>query len=213
MVQASSEYTPNDAFDLGKMYGVQNFNRKFVYNSYMVWQDPYFKGQRGFLGRAAGGWSIAPLMTAANGQPVYCGTQTEAQSFGSADGANYFSNEQCVFTSKYTGHSASHYGITGSNGIGTSVVGSTTGQEINMFKDPASIWNQVRAPILGIDTRTPVRVQSLVCPTERGYERAEKLQSLRINQHHAGYDLHQRLQPQRSLRWRNGPLQPRRLGR
>jgi hypothetical protein len=155
VVQASSEYTPNDAFDLGKMYGVQNFNRKFVYNSYMVWQDPYFKGQKGILGRAAGGWSIAPIMTAANGQPVYCGTQTEAQSFGSADGANYFSNEQCVFNTKYTGHSTSHYGVTGSSGIGTSVVAATTGQEINMFADPASVWGQVRAPILGIDTKNP----------------------------------------------------------
>jgi hypothetical protein len=159
-VQATSEYTPNDAFDLGKMYGVQAFNRKFVYNSYLVWQDPYFKGQRGILGRAAGGWSIAPIMVAGNGEPVYCSTQSGAQSFGSADGNNYFTNEQCVFTSKYTGGNSSHYGITGGNDayenpVGTGVAGPTTGQEINMFKDPVSVWNQVRAPMLGIDTKNP----------------------------------------------------------
>ncbi|MGD0891718.1 MAG: carboxypeptidase-like regulatory domain-containing protein [Terracidiphilus sp.] len=160
VVQASSEYTPNDAFDLNKMYGVQPFNRKFVYNSYMVWQDPYFKGQRGILGRAAGGWSVAPIFVAGNGEPVYCGTLTGGQSFGSADANNYYSNEQCVFTSKYTGGNSSHFGITGGtdsfgHSVGTQVEGAAVGQEINMFKNPVSVWNQVRAPMLGIDTKNP----------------------------------------------------------
>ena len=160
VVQASSEYTPNDPFDLDKMYGVQNFNRKFVYNSYLVWQDPYYKGQQGFLGRVIGGWSIAPVMTAGNGEPVYCNTQTDAQGFGGGDGANYFDNEQCVFTSKYTGGNHSHFGITGGtdpygNSVGTAVEGAAVGQQINLFKDPVSVWNQVRAPILGIDTKNP----------------------------------------------------------
>jgi hypothetical protein len=160
VVQASSEYTPNDAFDLGKMYGLQPFDRKFVYNSYLVWQDPYFKSQRGVLGRMMGGWSRAPIMTAGSGQPIYCGTQTEAQSFGSADGNNYYTNEQCVFTSKYTGGHSSHFGVSGGtdpfgNSIGTAVEGASTNQQINLFKDPVSVWNQVRAPILGIDSKNP----------------------------------------------------------
>jgi hypothetical protein len=160
VVQASSEYTPNDPYDLSKMYGVQNFNRKFVYNSYLVWQDPYFKGQRGVLGRALGGWSVAPIMTAGNGEPVYCNTNTDAQGFGGGDGANYFDNEQCVFTSKYTGSSHSHYGVSGGadsfgNSVGTAVEGAASGQQINLFKDPVSVWNQVRAPILGLDTKNP----------------------------------------------------------
>jgi hypothetical protein len=159
VVQASSEYTPNDAFDLRKMYGVQNFNRKFVFNTFLVYDEPFFKGQQGLLGRAAGGWSLAPVFTMGNGEPIYCGTQTEAQSFGSADGNDYYSNEQCVFTSKYTGGVHSHYGITGGtdpNGIsvGTGVTG-PGGQAVNMFKDPVAVWNQVRAPILGIDTKNP----------------------------------------------------------
>jgi hypothetical protein len=159
VVQASSEYTPNDAFDLSKMYGVQPFNRKFVFNTYLVYDEPFFKSQQGVLGRAAGGWSLAPIFTMGNGEPIYTGTWTGAQSFGSADGANYFSNEQLVFTSKYTGGVHSHYGVTGGtdafgNSVGTGVVGPGP-QAINMFKDPVSVWNQVRAPILGIDTKNP----------------------------------------------------------
>jgi hypothetical protein len=158
-VQATSEYTPDDAFDLKKMYGTQAFNRKFVYNSYFVYDEPFFKGQQGFLGRAAGGWSLAPVFTMGDGQPLYCSTQTNSQSFGSADGVNYASNEQCVFTSKYTGGVHSHYGISGGtdaygNSVGTGVAG-PGGQAVNMFKDPVAVWNQVRAPMLGIDTKNP----------------------------------------------------------
>jgi len=159
-VQATSEYTPNDAFDLSKMYGVQAFNRKFVYNSYMVWQEPYFKGQQGILGRAAGGWSLAPIFTTGNGEPMFCGTQTGGQSFGSADASNYFTDEQCVFTSKYAGGNSSHYGVGGGpdafgNSVGTSTAPGPATRSVNMFKDPVAVWNQVRAPILGIDSKNP----------------------------------------------------------
>jgi hypothetical protein len=153
VVQASSEYTQNDAFNLGAMYGNQNFDRKYVYNTYIVASEPWFKGQQGFLGRAAGGWTFAPIFTAGSGPPVYCNTWTDAQSWGSGDGADYFSNEQCVFTSKYNaGHSA-HFGVTGdaTTGVGTG----TSATPVNLFKDPLSVWNQVRAPILGIDTKNP----------------------------------------------------------
>lgn len=156
VVQASSEYTPNDPFNLGAMYGQQNFNRKFVYNSWIVAQEPWFKGQNGLLGRAAGGWTFAPIFTAGSGEPVYCSTLTDAQGWGSGDGVNYFDNEQCVFTTRYNaGHSA-HYGVTGSTDpYGNSVGSQTALTAVNMFKNPAAVFDQVRAPILGIDTKNP----------------------------------------------------------
>jgi carboxypeptidase family protein len=158
-VQATSEYTPNDPFNLDAMYGVQPFNRKLVFNTYMVWQDPYFKGQQGLVGRFVGGWSVAPIFTAGNGQPLYCNTNTDGQAFGGADGANYFDNEQCVFTSKYSAGVHSHYNVNGGtdsygNSVGTATAGSGSAA-VNMFKDPVAVFDQVRAPILGIDTKNP----------------------------------------------------------
>jgi hypothetical protein len=155
-VQATSEYTPNDAFDLSKMYGLQAFNRKFVYNSYMVYQPPFYKGQQGLMGRIVGGWSFAPVFTAGSGEPLYCDTVTDGQSFGSSDTNNYFTNEQCVFTSKYTGGNSSHYNVAGdaTTGVGTATAGSGS-RAVNMFKDPLAVYNQVRAPILGIDSKNP----------------------------------------------------------
>jgi hypothetical protein len=138
------------------MYGVQAFNRKFVYNSYMVYQPPFFKGQQGLMGRIAGGWSLAPVFTAGSGEPLYCDTISDGQSFGSADANNYFSNEQCVFTSKYNGGNSSHYNVAGdaTTDVGTATAGSGS-RAVNMFKDPLAVYNQVRAPILGIDSKNP----------------------------------------------------------
>lgn len=161
-VQATSEYTANDPFNLGAMYGLQPFHRKFVYNTFVVWKTPWYANQSGLLGRIAGGWQLAPIFTAGSGEPVYCNTQTDAQGFGSGDGNNYFDNEQCVFTSKYNAGNSAHYGVSGStdafgNNVGTSVAIAANGNPvaINMFKNPVSVWNQVRAPILGMDAKNP----------------------------------------------------------
>ena len=151
VVQASSEYTQNDAYNIGAMYGEQNFDRRIVYNTAMVATEPWFKGQNGLLGRVAGGWTFAPIFTAGSGGPVYCNTWTDAQSWGAGDGADYFDNEQCVFTSKYGAGHAAHYGVMGSSGVGTAT--STTA--VNLFSNPQSVYDQVRAPILGIDTKNP----------------------------------------------------------
>lgn len=139
-VQASSEYTPNDPWDLHKMYGEQGFDRRIIYNSYFVYDTPWYKGQAGLVGRALGGWEISPVFVAGTGAPVYCNTQTDAQAFGSGDGANFFDNEQCLFTVHYGGgHSTHGNGITG----------------VNFFSDPTAVANSVRAPILGIDNANP----------------------------------------------------------
>ena len=177
-VQATSEYTPNDAFDLSKMYGVQAFNRKFVYNSYMVWQEPYFKGQQGILGRVAGGWSLAPIFTAGNGEPLYCSTQTGGQSFGSADANDYYTNEQCVFTSKYNGGYSSHYGVgrlqtqserTGDRSVPSRqhVQGSGGGLESGSGAHPG---RRLQESWSRSDHRHPL--------LERGYERSEEPEGL-----------------------------------
>ncbi|MFY9745548.1 MAG: carboxypeptidase-like regulatory domain-containing protein [Acidobacteriaceae bacterium] len=152
-VQATSEYTPNDPFDLRKMYGLQNFYHKFVYNTYIVAQEPWFKGQNGLLGRAAGGWEFAPIFTAGSGTPLNCipASGGQGQAFGAADDVNYADNEQCVFTSPYHGGHSAHFGVGGSNGIGTA----TSATPVNYFKDPAAVFAQVRGPILGIDNQNP----------------------------------------------------------
>ena len=45
-VQATSSYTPLDAFNLDSTYGRQGFDRKFVYNAFFVYQPPSTKVNR-----------------------------------------------------------------------------------------------------------------------------------------------------------------------
>ncbi len=137
-VQATSEYTPNDPFNLNNMYGVQNFDRKFVYNIYGLYDLPFYKSQHGFAGHILGGWQVSPVFAAGSGAPLYCNTNTDAQSFGSGDGANFFNNEQCIYTKTYTGGNSVH------NNAGA----------LNIFADPAAVFDTTRNPILGLDNGT-----------------------------------------------------------
>ena len=160
LVQATSSYTADDPFNLDEMYGVQAFNRKFVYNAFIVYQPPFYRNQQGLIGHLLGGWNLSPIFVAGSGEPLYCNTQTDAQAFGAADGTNIGENEQCQFSSYNAGVSA-HYGVptTGvdaaGNNIGDAVAQTANGTNvsINQFANPLAVWNSVRPPILGLDKR------------------------------------------------------------
>ena len=149
--QAASEYTQDDAYNLNTMYGEQPLDRRDVFNTTIVATEPWFKGQNGLLGRAAGGWTFAPVFTAGSGAPIPCSTWTAAQAWGAGDGVNFADNEECVFTTPYNAGHRAHFGVVGSGSVATNT--STT--PVNMFSNPVAVYDQVRAPILGIDTRNP----------------------------------------------------------
>ena len=67
--QATSQYTAEDVFNLKQMYGRQGYDRKFVYNMFVVYSPPFYKGQHGLMGRVLGGWTIAGIFTAGSGTP------------------------------------------------------------------------------------------------------------------------------------------------
>ncbi len=213
-VQATSEYTPNDAFDLSKMYGVQAFNRKFVYNSYMVYQPTFYKGQQGILGRVAGGWSFAPIFTAGSGEPLYCDTQTDGQSFGSADANNYFYKRAVRLHQQVQRRPFLALQRRGHRMVWERHTAGSGNRAVNMFADPEAIWNQVRAPILGIDSKNPgvgpIDRNTLL---ERRHERGEERQGLGERRTQVLRDLYQRLQPQHPRRSGNEPLRLIHLGR
>jgi hypothetical protein len=141
VVQATSEYSPDDAFNLGEMYGYQNFDRKLVYNLTTVYSPTAYRGQEGAIGRLLGGWSIAPIFAAGSGAPLYCDTYTNAQAFGAGDGSDYFDNEQCVFTGKVPSVKANLH------------VSSDPNYGVNGWTNPQAVAALARAPILGVDQR------------------------------------------------------------
>jgi hypothetical protein len=140
-VQATSEYTADDPFNLGTMYGYQNYNRKFVYNLFFVYQPPFFKGQSGIIGRALGGWSFSSIFTAGTGSPIELYTATgDGQEFGAGDNANFFGNENALPIGPVTSGKA--YYNKASNGL-----------PVNIFQQGVNAVNSFRNPILGYDTK------------------------------------------------------------
>jgi hypothetical protein len=138
VVQASSEYTPDDPFNLPLMYGRQAFDRKIVYNMFVVYQPPFFKGQQGLLGRVLGGWTLGTIFTAGSGSPIEDFTTTgDGQEFGAGDNINFFGNESAIPISPVTyGHRYNQ-----------------PGGFPNLFKGGAATVSDFRNPILGLDTR------------------------------------------------------------
>jgi len=147
VVQATSEQTVVDPFDLNRQYGPQPFDRKFVYTAFLVYQPPFYRGQQGLVGHLLGGWTFSPIFTAGSGAPRFCNTNTGvssegysgAQEFGSADGSQVFTPANCVLTSK------------AGTGVSYHMLCSAAGCAANAFANPTAVYNELRPLILGLD--------------------------------------------------------------
>jgi hypothetical protein len=140
--QATSAYTPLDAFDLTSTYGRQGFDRKFVYNAFFVYQPPIYKGQSGMMGRLLGGWTLATIFTAGSGTPTEpLTTFGDSQSYGGADGIGFGNNENAVPVGPISAHSHA-YANSPSNAY-----------PVNEFKKGTAEYSNWRNPILGLDSK------------------------------------------------------------
>jgi hypothetical protein len=161
-VQATSQFTIPDAYNLRAAYGPQVWDRKFLYNLWMVYQLPMYQGQKGFVGHLAGGWSIAPIFVTGSGlpelispsdnnssasYPIFGGGQTWGESDGSNFGALQNAINMCASgvggSSRHNNPSVPSSGPLA--GIGSSWYGPS------QFQNPAAVYGCFRNPILGID--------------------------------------------------------------
>jgi hypothetical protein len=147
--QATSQYTAEDVFNLKQMYGRQGYDRKYVYNMFVVYSPPFYKGQHGFMGRILGGWTMAGIFTAGSGTPNEVYTTTgDSEEFGSGDNTNFFGNENAVpIGPVQSGHA--YYDPTQN----ASCFGCTGQLPYNIFKNGSAAANSYRNPILGLDSR------------------------------------------------------------
>ena len=147
VVQASSSFTQNDAYNIDEQYGVQPFDQKFVFNSFLVYDLPFYKAQKGLVGHILGGWSLAPVLVAGSGGVDACSTNNGGQPYGSADSINYGTSDQCHFTGNFEPNGTPTY-----NSANTT----TTPTQLNIFPTAAAqaaSFSLIRPAILGIDTK------------------------------------------------------------
>jgi hypothetical protein len=154
--QSGSSMTVPDPWVLQAGYGPQPYDIRFVYNLTMVYQSPFFRGQKGALGRVLGGWIISPLFTAQSGVPlevsIGSGSNANAQSFGEVYGNSNTAYENAMGVTKFTGGNQAHYNVSVPSGCGINGNASTGGAGINLFADPNASCAQFRRLILGYDT-------------------------------------------------------------
>jgi len=153
-VQATSQFTVPDAYNLHSAYGLQPWDRKFLFNTYLVYQPPFYKNQHGLVGRLAGGWTFAPILTVGSGLPlevqpsdafaneIYGG----GQAFGEGEGNDFAALQNAVLICPNNFGSSRHNNPVASKlGLGSNFFGPS------MFQDPDSSYSCFRNPILGID--------------------------------------------------------------
>ncbi len=152
--QSSSAYTEENAYDLHATYGPQGFDYKFIYNISVVYQPPYYRNQKGFVGHVLGGWSFSPLFTAQSGagiEPSYseinCTACQALGEVGNSSASDSSIAEGAVGAAPYTGTTSAKYGIFGTNGVGTK-----NPYGINMYTDPSAVLAEFRSCVLGYDT-------------------------------------------------------------
>ena len=152
--QSSSVLTALDPFNLNEQYGRQAWDRKFIYNVFLVYQPPFFKGQSGFLGRALGGWTFATIFAAGSGVPTQVGTTFgDYQAFGACDGVGCgaYDMENAVpigpVPNVHAYNCPNHYQLTGFCAT------QTNGYPVNYFPTGVNQAMNWRNPILGLDSR------------------------------------------------------------
>jgi hypothetical protein len=161
-VQATSQYSANDPFDLSRSYGYQPWDRKFMFNVWFTYTPPVYQGQHGVVGRVLGGWTFAPILDMGSGLPVgvYTGqwpssAYTGGQSFGGMDGGNISDYENAVnICGGGSSFGSSRHNVPpNSDGSPGDLNGFGGNAPANMFSNPSAVYNCFRQPILGVDGR------------------------------------------------------------
>jgi hypothetical protein len=144
VVQATSEVTAVDPYNLDTQYGPQAYDRKFVDSLFLVYRPPYYNSQQGLLGHVLGGWTFSPIFAAGSGAPDFCNgngggfayeSYSGSQEWGSGDSIGVFTNANCVLTNRAGAGAGVHY----INGVPF------------MFANPQTVFANVRPLILGLD--------------------------------------------------------------
>ncbi len=159
-VQASSEYTVLDPWNLHSMYGPQFFDYKFIYSLTMVYHPEWFRTQKGVLGHILGGWTFAPLFTAHSGGPMSVNNfNGNCESFGEGNCSTGSTLEGAVLNGPFTFGNSAHYNQTvtessssNPNGVGVNGNADNGGQNLNMYANPVAAYNDYRNCVLGYDT-------------------------------------------------------------
>ncbi len=142
-----------DPFNPGVDYGPSIFDRTHTFNALFVYSLPtHFSRFNGVVNGILGGWYVSGIFTAASGLPLQVIESDQAWGGGLLDFTNFTAAIPTVPLSQIP--VGVHSGVTGSNGIGTLSDPAQGGTGLNLFADPAAVYNDFRPILLSQDQRT-----------------------------------------------------------
>ncbi len=155
LTQRSSSNTWLDIWNAKANYGPATFDYKFLYSLGITYRPDFFKSRKGLVGQLLNGWSVSPFVSVRSGLPTRInysgqgGCSADCQAFGQVGNSSSSSSafEAAIPIGSYNVRPSAHRGV-----IPTTGPGSNNAEGINMFADPAAIFNLFRRCVLGIDT-------------------------------------------------------------
>jgi len=146
----------SNVFNVGADYGPQFFDHKFVFNLLSSYQLPFGKGHKlgssAVMSRIVGGWTLSPIFSFSTGLPVCVITGSGAEWGQAWDGNLSSCAIPSVAASSFS--NSPHYGITSNGTIGVNGDPANGGSGVNLFANPAAVYNDFRPFLLGIDGRS-----------------------------------------------------------
>lgn len=156
--QEFTEANVSVPFNLRYDYGPAPFDTRWVFNLLGSYELPFGKGKtfathNSILDRAIGGWTFAPIFQWNSGlvEETYTGSCDEFGQ-GNVPWCSGFVPNPGVNPGSFS--RSAHYGIdTGSSLIGSNGNASNGGSGVNLYANPAAVYNSFRPVILGLDGR------------------------------------------------------------
>jgi hypothetical protein len=155
LAQYNSSETWTDPWVAKNNYGPQNFDIKYLFNAGVSYRPSWFRGTHGWKSRLLDGWSVSPFLTMQSGFPIRVtysegGTCSgDCQAFGQVGNPSSSSSayENAIPLGPIPA-TRLHRNVQGSNGIGLI---SSNPEGLNIYGDPAAVFNLFRKCVLGID--------------------------------------------------------------
>lgn len=152
-IQNAASVMPNN-FDLNAEYGPSPFDINHVLNVFAMYELPFGKGRwistsRAWLDKIVGGWFTSSIFTSRSGDAL---TMTQGSQVWGGTHFLGFNTGMVPTVNPFTFGNTIHAGATGSGGIGTNSGG--TGSGLNLFADPAAVFNSFRRVELARDGRS-----------------------------------------------------------
>jgi len=141
-VDQQSGSSANSPYNLLLDKASEPFDRRHVVTFWWYYQLPFARNANAAFRRIAGGWTTSGIYTFSTGAPLRIAANGDYGAWESQGTA-------AICTADLESLVGRHSGVSGSGGVGTSATG------LNLFADPAAVYNSCSRPLLSVNNRIP----------------------------------------------------------